>query len=123
MIQHKSVSLLQHPMGHGTKLMVEPSFPIRVLVKGGPPVTKSQLRVLWHLKHGARVDTWLGSLPTARMWTEDEAVDISTATIRALSQKKLIRPLGRGASNRDAKSHRGSWDLTQKGRELVADYP
>jgi hypothetical protein len=98
-------------------VLKEPAFPYRVALQDHAPVTRTQCRILWHLAHGAIVETWLGSMPLARMWTKATAEFISARTVSALSEKRLIRPIRHTVSNG---KHRGRWTLTRLGKDIVA---
>ena len=98
----------------------EPYFKVRTLVKQGFIVPRPQMRILWNLAHGAQVETWLGSLPMARMWTEREAQNISTSSVKALFRKKLIK---KGRVTRDDRKHvRIAWLISVKGSKIVEEH-
>ena len=94
----------------------QPYFKDRTATKGFV-IPRPQMRMLWHLAHGARVETWLAELPNARMWTEDAAQAVSTASVTALFRKKLIK---KGRVIKDDKNHRRTtWLISAKGMKIV----
>jgi len=99
----------------------EPRFKTRTKIKGTTfSIPKAQMRILWHMEQGARVETWLGAVPLARMWTTDGGFNVSPRSISALWDKKLVK-----RSNKVIECERKirtRWEISPKGRKIVETY-